>query len=406
MQNDIVYGVLAFTSIVVVLALLVMAARRLLVPHGKVHVSINGQEAVSVAVGASLLDVLNQTGVKLPSACGGKGTCGLCKVISPKAGPPLPTEMTRLSAQEAHSGTRLACQVKVQSDLAVQVPDEAFGVEEWTCRVKSTRNVATLIREIVLELPDGAQTPDRAGGFVQITSPAFSLAFSDFIIEEAYHDIWDKLGLWTLGVHSDSPVTRAYSIASYPGEPGIIILNVRIALPPPGQLDVPPGIVSSYLFGLKRGDHVQVAGPYGHFFVEDSQREMVFIGGGAGMAPMRAHVFDQLKCKKTDRKMTFWYGGRSKRELFYSEEFDQLAAQHANFSWHVALSDPEPGDDWQGLTGFIHEAVRDHYLNAHPAPEDCEYYLCGPPMMLKAVMTMLDNLGVERDNIHFDDFGG
>lgn len=406
MQNDIVYGVLAFTLIVVVLALFVMAARRLLVPHGKVQVSINGQKAVPVAVGASLLEVLNQADVKLPSACGGKGTCGLCKVEAPKAGPPLPTEMTRLSAQEARSGTRLACQVKVQSDLTVRVPDEAFGVEEWTCRVKSTRNVATLIREIVLELPEGAQTPDRAGGFVQITSPAFSLAFSDFTIDEAYRDIWDKLGLWTLSVQSDTPVTRAYSIASYPGEPGIILLNVRIALPPPGQLDVPPGIVSSYLFGLQRGDRVQVAGPYGHFFVEDSQREMVFIGGGAGMAPMRAHIYDQLKCKKTERKMTFWYGGRSKRELFYNDEFDQLAAQHANFSWHVALSDPEPGDDWQGLTGFIHEAVRDHYLNAHPAPEDCEYYLCGPPMMLKAVMAMLDNLGVERDNIHFDDFGG
>ncbi|HEY9163539.1 MAG TPA: NADH:ubiquinone reductase (Na(+)-transporting) subunit F [Magnetovibrio sp.] len=406
MQNDIVYGVLVFTSIVLVLALFVMAARRLLVPHGSVKVSINGEAPVQGAVGGSLLDLLNRAGVKLPSACGGKGTCGLCKVQAPEAGPPLPTEMGRLSLREARSGTRLACQVKLQNDLAVQVPDEAFGVQVWTCRVLSVRNVATLIREIKLELPQGAKTPDRAGSFVQITSPPFSLAFSDFVIEDAYHDIWDKLGLWSLTVHSEVPVTRAYSIASYPGEPGIILLNVRIALPPPGQLDVPPGIVSSYLFGLSRGDSVKVAGPFGHFFVEDTDREMVFIGGGAGMAPMRAHIFDQLKRKQTRRKMTFWYGGRSKRELFYTEEFDQLAAGHDNFTWHVALSDPEPGDAWQGLTGFIHDAVRDQYLKNHPAPEDCEYYLCGPPMMLHAVMVMLDNLGVERDNIHFDDFGG
>lgn len=405
MQDDIVYGVLAFTAIVVALALFVMAARRFLVPSGQVDVSINGAKPVAAAVGSSLLDALNQAGVKLPSACGGKGTCGLCKVKAPDAGPPLPTELSRLSAREAIDGTRLACQVKLARDQAVEVPSEAFGIEAWTCRVKSVRNVATLIREIVLELPEGAKTPERAGSFVQITSPPYDLAFSDFVVEDAFHDIWDKLGLWSLTAHSDEPLTRAYSIASYPGEQGILILNVRIALPPPGKTDIPPGVVSSYLFSLRRGASLDVAGPFGHFFVEDTNREMVFIGGGAGMAPMRAHIFDQLKCKATARKMTFWYGGRSKRELFYSDEFDELAREHENFSWHVALSDPEPEDDWHGLTGFIHDAVRDHYLNDHPAPEDCEYYLCGPPMMLKAVMAMLDDLGVERDNIHFDDFG-
>jgi len=405
MQDDIVYGVIVFTAIVVVLALFVMTARRFLVPRGRVQVSINGADPVATVVGSSLLDTLNRAGVSLPSACGGKGTCGLCKVTAPDAGPPLPTELSRLSAREAHNGTRLACQVKLTRDLSVEVPGEAFGIEVWQCRVKSVRNVATLIREIVLELPEGAKTPERAGSFVQVTSPPYDLAFSDIVVEDAFHDIWDKLGLWSLTAHSEEAVTRAYSIASYPGEAGVLILNVRIALPPPGQADIPPGVVSSYLFGLRRGDTLEVAGPFGHFFVEDTQREMVFIGGGAGMAPMRAHIFDQLTCQKTERKMSFWYGGRSKRELFYGEDFDALAAAHDNFTWHVALSDPEPEDNWQGLTGFIHDAVRDVYLKDHPAPEDCEYYLCGPPMMLQAVMAMLDNLGVERENIHFDDFG-
>lgn len=406
MQVDILYGVLFFTAIVLALALFVMAARRILVPHGQVDVTINGEKTVKAQVGVKLLGVLGEAGVMLPSACGGKGTCGLCKVESPDAGPPLPTEMALLSPLEARTGTRLACQVVTTGPLHVQVPDEAFGIEEWTCEVVSSKNVSTLIRELVLKLPDGAKTPERAGSFVQITCPPFELPFKDIDVDEDYRDTWDKLGLWNLTARADEPTTRAYSIASYPDEEGLIILNIRIALPPPGQADIPPGIVSSYTFGLKAGDTVQVAGPYGHFFVEDTDREMVFIGGGAGMAPMRAHIFDQLKCVKTARKMTFWYGGRSKRELFYVEDFDQLAREHDNFEWHVALSDPDPDTDWQGLTGFIHDAIHDHYLADHPAPEDCEYYLCGPPMMIKAVMSMLDNLGVERDNIHFDDFGG
>lgn len=404
-QDDIVFGVVFFTLIVLALAVFVMAARRALVPHGQVSVTINAERTVEANVGQKLLGVLGEAGVKLPSACGGKGTCGLCRVQSLDAGPPLPTEMSLLSTEDARTGVRLACQVVVSGALEVRVPDEAFGIEDWTCEVVSARNVSTLIREIVLKLPDGAKTPDRAGSFVQITAPRFRAAYKDFDIADAFRPAWDKMALWNLVAQSDAPVTRAYSIASYPDEAGIIILNVRIALPPPGRTDIPPGVVSSYLFSLKAGDTVQVAGPYGHFFVENTDREMVFIGGGAGMAPMRAHIFDQLKCVKTNRKMTFWYGGRSEQELFYVEEFDTLAREHDNFDWHVALSEPRPDSGWQGLTGFIHDAVLEHYLKDHPAPEDCEYYLCGPPMMLRAVMGMLDNLGVERDNIHYDDFG-
>ena len=406
MQGDIVIGVLVFTLFVVVLALFVMAARRVLVPHGRVVVTINDEKRADARVGATLLDVLNGAGVKLPSACGGKGTCGLCKVQAPGAGPPLPTERTRLNAREAAGGTRLACQVKLTGPLSVGVPDEAFGIQAWSCEVVSTRNVATLIREIVLKLPEGAKTPQRAGGFVEVTAPPFDLAFRDFEIDDAYRDIWDKLDLWSLHATSAHAVTRAYSIASHPGEAGVIILNVRIALPPPGKGDLPPGRVSSYLFGLKPGDHAQVTGPYGHFFVEDGDRELVFIGGGAGMAPMRAHIFDQLDVKKTQRKMTFWYGARSSREVFYAEDFDRLAREHDNFTWHVALSEPEPDDEGKTFTGFIHDVARAQYLQGHPAPEECDYYLCGPPMMIKAVMAMLDNLGVERESIHFDDFAG
>ncbi len=406
MHSDIVIGVLVFTTIVVALALLVMAARRVLVPQGRVTVSINDQKTVQTNVGTTVLEALNAAGVHLASACGGKGTCGLCKVKAPMAGPPQANEMARLSPLDIRCGARLACQTKLVADLAVRVPDEAFGVQHFECEVISTHNVATLIREIVLKLPPGIQAPERAGGFVQITSPPFTQAFSDFAIEDAYRDVWDRYGLWNLSAHSSAPVTRAYSIVSHPNEKDIIMLNVRIALPPPGKEGIAPGVVSSYLFGLKPGDRVQVAGPYGHFFVEDSDREMVFIGGGAGMAPMRAHIFDQLTCKRTTRKMTFWYGARSHREVFYADAFDQLAATHDNFEWHVALSEPEPGDDAHELVGFVHDVVLDAYLKDHRAPEACEYYLCGPPMMIKAVMGMLDNLGVERDNIHFDDFGG
>jgi Na+-transporting NADH:ubiquinone oxidoreductase subunit F len=399
-------GVVSFTGIVLVLGLLVLLARRLLVPSGECSVIVNDRMTISAAVGRRLLDVLAQEGVRLPSACGGAGTCGLCRLqVIEGGGEAGPQELAQMTRVQALRGMRLACQVPVLAPLRVRVDEAYFGVRTWTCTVERTRNVSTLIREIVLGLPEGEEIDFRSGGFVQITCPSFHVRFRDFEIEEAYRDVWDKDNLWRLEATARQGETRAYSMANHPGDNRKILLNVRIGLPPPFTEKIPPGLVSSWLFSLKRGDSVEVSGPFGHFFVEDTEKEAVFIGGGAGMAPLRAQILDLLELRRSRRRISFWYGARSKRELFYNEIFERLDADHDNFSWHVALSDPEVGDDWKGYRGYIHKVVYDNFLAGHPAPEDCEYYLCGPPLMVQAVLSMLDDLGVEPRSIHYDDFG-
>ncbi len=401
-------GVAFFTGIVLCLVLVILLVRAGLVASGTVEIVVNDTRTIKARAGDKLISALGEAGIHLPSACGGAGTCGQCRVtVLQGGGAVLPTEAVRMTRREAAEGTRLACQVTVKEDMAVRVAEEVFGVKHWRCTVRSNANVATLIKEIVLELPAGETIAFRAGGYVLVACPPYRASFTDFEIGPAFRDEWDRLDLWRLGAECRAPTTRAYSMANYPAENDIILLVVRIAIPPPGAPDtVPPGVVSSYLFNLKAGDEVAVSGPFGHFFARDSDAEMVFVGGGAGMAPMRAHIFDQLLRLKSKRKISFWYGARSWRELFYVEEFDRLQSEHDNFRWVVALSEPRPEDDWQGKTGFIHEVLYESYLKDHPAPEDCEYYLCGPPMMIEAVRNMLDNLGVDSDNILYDDFGG
>ncbi len=406
--TEIVLGVAVFTGVVTLLSLLILFARSKLVPSGLVKLTINDERTLDVPVGDKLLGTLSDAGLFLASGCGGKGTCGQCRVAVPAGGGGiLPTEASLLSHSEVAAHVRLACQVTVREDLSVRVPDEVFGVRQWACKVRSNRNVATYIKELVLELPAGEEMDFRAGGYVQIDVPPYHVRFADFDIDERFRPEWDRYQLWRYEAGTDRLTSRAYSMANYPGEKGVIILNIRIATPPPGASDdVPPGIVSSYVFSLRAGDPVTISGPYGEFFVRDTDKEMLYIGGGAGMAPLRSHIFDLLKRVHSHRKISYWYGGRSKQELFYTEEFDKLAAENENFSWHVALSEPAPEDNWTGPQGFIHDVVRREYLSKHPAPEDCEYYLCGPPMMNAAVMKMLDDLGVDRESILFDDFGG
>nr|MCS5636556.1 NADH:ubiquinone reductase (Na(+)-transporting) subunit F [Myxococcota bacterium] len=317
----------------------------------------------------------------------------------------LPTEAGFISRKEARAGARLSCQVKVKDDLKIQVPPEVFDIRKWTCRTRSNDNVATFIKELILELPEGEEVPFRAGGYIQIECPPHIADYKNFAVDEEYREDWDKFDQWRYVSKVEEDVVRAYSMANYPEEKGVIMLNVRIASPPPRTPDVPPGQMSSYLFDLKPGDEVVISGPYGEFFARDTQNEMIFIGGGAGMAPMRSHIFDQFRRVATDRKVSFWYGARSMREAFYVEDFDSIATENENFQWHLALSEPLPEDNWTGLTGFIHQVLYDGYLKDHPAPEDCEYYICGPPMMNDAAIQMLINLGVEQENIMFDDFG-
>ncbi|MDH3740439.1 MAG: NADH:ubiquinone reductase (Na(+)-transporting) subunit F [Hyphomicrobiales bacterium] len=405
---EIVLGVMLFTAIVMALVGVVLMVRSRLVATGAVELIVNDDAPKTVAVGTQLLDALVELGVHLPAGCGGKGTCGQCRVVVLEGGGAImPIEQARITKREAKQGTRLACQIPVRRDMSVRVPDEIFGVQEWQCTVRSNSNVATMIKELVLELPAGEEINFRAGSYVQITAPAYSTRFDDFDVGADYKDEWDRLELWRHTSTSNREETRAYSMASSPDETHTIMLNVRIAIPPPGAPgDVPPGIVSSFLFSLKPGDTVKVSGPFGHFFAADTQNEMIFVGGGAGMAPMRSHIFDQLKRLQTDRKISFWYGARSKRELFYVKDFDLLEKEHENFKWVVSLSDERADERWMGKTGFIHDVLFEEYLKDHPAPETCEYYVCGPPMMLRAVLKMLDNLGVDAECIFYDDFGG
>ena len=406
--QEVILGVGLFTAVVLILVFVILMARSRLVAVGNVNVVVNDELELGIPVGSKLMQGLADADLFVPSACGGGGTCGQCRVqVLSGGGAILPTERSLINKREAADHYRLSCQVTVKQDMKVQVPDEVFGVKRYECTVVSNHNVASFIKEFVVELPAGEELDFRAGGYIQIECPPHDLKYSDFDIEEEFRDEWDRYNLWRYESHVKKPEMRAYSMASYPDERTIIKLNVRIATPPPGADDsIPPGIMSSYIFNLKPGDKAIISGPYGEFFAKDTDNEMVFIGGGAGMAPMRSHIFDQLKRKHSKRKMSFWYGARSLKEMFYEEEFNELAEKNDNFVWHLALSEPQPEDNWEGLTGFIHQVLYDEYLSSHEAPEDCEYYLCGPPMMNSAVVSMLDSLGVPKENILLDDFGG
>lgn len=404
---ELIYGVVIFTGLVLLLSAVILLARKWLVPEGDVTITVNGEKEIKLPAGGKLLGALAEGGIYVSSACGGGGSCGQCKVkVKEGGGEILPTELSHISKREAREGERLSCQVAVKGDMQVEVDEAVFGVKKWECTVISNDNKATFIKELILKIPDGESVPFRAGGYIQIECPPYSLKYSDFDIEEQYRDDWEKFGLFKIEAVNTEDTVRAYSMANYPLEEGIIMLNVRIASPPPNVPEAKPGIMSSYIFNLKPGDKVTISGPFGEFFAKDTDAEMVFIGGGAGMAPMRSHIFDQLKRIGTKRKITFWYGARSRKEIFYQEDFDALAAEFPNFEWHVALSDALPEDNWEGFTGFIHNVVYENHLKNHPAPEDCEYYMCGPPIMNKSVINMLHDLGVEDENIMLDDFGG
>lgn len=408
-MTEVIFGVAMFTGVILALVVLILIARSKLVPTGDITININGEKDITVAPGQKLLGALASEKLFLSSACGGGGTCAQCKAqVLEGGGDILPTEKAHITNREAKEGWRLACQVTCKQNMKVHVHEEVFGVKKWKCKVRSNDSVATFIKELVLELPEGEDVPFRAGGYIQIERPAgLTVEYKDFVIEDEYRDDWDKFNLWQYVSKVDEETIRAYSMANYPEEKGIIMLNVRIASPPPrAPKGTPPGKMSSYIYGLKAGDECVISGPFGEFFARDTEKEMVFIGGGAGMAPMRSHIFDQLRRIKTDRKITFWYGARSKREMFYVEDFDMLAKENPNFEWHCALSDPLPSDNWQGYTGFIHNVVLENYLKDHPAPEDCEYYMCGPPIMNECCINMLVDLGVEREDIMLDDFGG
>ncbi|BEL69200.1 MULTISPECIES: NADH:ubiquinone reductase (Na(+)-transporting) subunit F [Serratia] len=406
---EIILGVAMFTTIVMVLVLLILFAKSKLVNTGDIAVEINGDldKSFHAPAGDKLLNVLSSQGIFVSSACGGGGSCGQCRVVIKEGGGDiLPTELSHINKREAKEGCRLACQVNVKQNLKIELPEEIFGVKKWECEVISNDNKATFIKELKLKIPDGEDVPFRAGGFIQIEAPAHDISYTDFDVPQEYRGDWDKFNLFRYRSTVNDTTVRAYSMANYPEEKGIIMLNVRIATPPPNNPDVPPGIMSSYIWSLKAGDKVTISGPFGEFFAKETDAEMIFIGGGAGMAPMRSHIFDQLKRLNSKRKITFWYGARSLREMFYEDDFNQLQAENDNFTWHVALSDPQPEDNWTGYTGFIHNVLLENYLRNHPAPEDCEFYMCGPPMMNAAVIKMLKDLGVEDENIMLDDFGG
>jgi Na+-transporting NADH:ubiquinone oxidoreductase subunit F len=390
---------------------ILLFARKKLMPQGKVKITINGEKEVEVDPGNSLLSTMSAQKIFIPSACGGGGTCGMCRLqVESGAGSILPTEKGFFTRKEQANNWRLGCQVKVREDMEVKVPAEIFGIKKWECEVVSNRNVATFIKEFVVKLPEGETLDFRSGGYIQIDVPKVEVDFKTMDIDEEYHEDWDKFKMWDLKMKNPEPIYRAYSMANHPAEGNIVMLNIRIATPPwdrkkGGFMNVNPGICSSYIFSRKPGDKVTISGPYGEFFIKDTQNEMMFIGGGAGMAPMRSHIFDLFETKKTKRKATFWYGGRSKRELFYQDHFDKIQAENPNFKYEIALSEPLESDNWKGYKGFIHQVIYDNYLKDHPEPEEIEYYLCGPPMMNAAILKMLDDLGVPKEMIAFDDFG-
>ena len=402
-------GVMVFVAISMGLLILVVLVRTWLWRKRRVNIIINQDKnhPLRVETGENLLYTLAAKGVNLPTACGGKGVCGQCRlVVTQGGGPILPPEQALLSPAQIRQHYRLACQVTVNDDLAIEIPAEILNNNEYVCTVRSNRSVATFINEMILDLPEDKPFEFKAGQYILLEAPPCYIDFRDFSIADKFRPVWDKLNLWRYRLDVEEATTRAYSMANYPDEKGFVMLNVRIALPPADQPELPPGRVSSYVFSLKRGNQVRITGPYGDFFVQESDREMIFVGGGSGMAPMRSHIFDQLKSKQTQRKISYWYGARSLAEVFYREDFDLLAKTHDNFSWTIGLSEPQPEDHWQGPEGFIHQILFEQYLKQHPQPEECEYYLCGPPPMIQAVQNLLSDLGVDEENIRFDKFGG
>ena len=402
----ILLSIVVFTGLIVILVSILNFAASKLINSGDVKIMINGDEekTLTVPAGQTLLSTLANEKIFLPSACGGGGTCAMCTCqVTEGGGDILPTETGAISYKDQKENWRLSCQVKVKNDMKISIPDEIFNIQKFDCVVRSNDNVATFIKELVIELPDGQTMDFKAGGYIQIDVPTYDIDFKNFDIGEEYRGDWEKFKLFDLKVKNPEPIFRAYSMANHPAEGDIVMLNIRIATPPPG-MDVPAGICSSYVFNLKKGDKITVSGPYGEFFVKETDREMMFIGGGAGMAPMRSHVFNQYKTLNTPRNTTFWYGARSKREMFYDDEFKDLQAKHPKFSYNVALSEPMPEDNWEGPVGFIHQVIFDDYLSKHDDPTEIEYYLCGPPMMISAVNKMLYDLGVDKENIMYDEF--
>jgi Na+-transporting NADH:ubiquinone oxidoreductase subunit F len=409
-MDTFIFGVAAFSLVGLFIVGVLLIARSQLVSSGSVRIIVNGDEsqAIETKAGGTLLATLAEQKLFIPSACGGGGTCAQCLVnIDEGGGELLPTEEGHITRGMAKEGCRLSCQVKVKNDMRIRVPDSVFSVQKWDCEVVSNNNVATFIKEFKVRLPEGKKIDFTSGDYIQIEIPPHDVSYKNFEVEEEYREDWDKFDLWRFQSKTTDTVERAYSMANYPAEgDDIVMLNVRIASPPPRLPDVPPGKGSSYIFDQKPGDKVTISGPFGEFHIKPTDREMIFIGGGAGMAPLRSHIMRMLETEKTGRKMSYWYGARSLREMFYVEDFDRLQSENENFKWHVALSEPLPEDNWEGHTGFIHQVVLENYLKDHPAPEECEYYLCGPPMMNQAVLQMLDDLGVDPEMIDLDDFGG
>lgn len=408
----VISSIVVFLTVILILVMVLLYAKKKLTPQGDVKITLNGEKEIITSPGSTVLATLAAQKIFLPSACGGGGTCGMCtcQVIS-GGGTILPTEKGFFTRKEQMANWRLGCQVKVREDMEIQIPAEVFGIKKWECTVVSNNNVATFIKEFVVQLPEGETMDFRSGGYIQIDVPAITVDFKDMDIDEEYRGDWDKFKMWDLQMKNPEPIYRAYSMANHPAEGNIVMLNIRIATPPfdskaGGFMNVNPGICSSYIFSRKPGDKVMVSGPYGEFFIKPTKREMMFIGGGAGMAPMRSHIYDQFLTQKTDRKATFWYGGRSLRELFYVDEFRAIEKDNPNFKFNIALSEPQAEDNWDGYVGFIHQVIMDEYLKKHPEPEEIEYYLCGPPMMNQAVLKMLDDYGVPEEMIAFDDFGG
>jgi Na+-transporting NADH:ubiquinone oxidoreductase subunit F len=408
--QTLLYALVVFMVIILLLVVMLLFARHKLIPKGDVKLLVNERE-MTVSPGSNLLTTLSSNGVFLPSACGGMGTCGMCKCrILEGGGSILATETGFFTRKEQLNNWRLSCQVKIREPLKIEVPESVLGIRKWECDVVSNRNVATFIKEFIVRLPDGEELNFDPGGYIQIDVPKYSADFRDFAIEEKFRSDWDNYRMWDFSIRNTEEAFRAYSMANYPAEKNLIRLNIRIATPPwdnvrKQYMNVPPGICSSYLFSLKPGDKVMISGPYGEFHIKDTGNEMVYIGGGAGMAPLRSHVFHLFHTLKTDRKVSYWYGARSLREVFYEEEFREIEKQFPNFRFHLALSAPLPEDNWTGFTGNIHQVLLDNYLGIHDEPEDIEYYFCGPPVMNDAVLNMLDNLGVPAENISFDDFG-
>lgn len=411
-MQQIILSIVIFLAITLILVSVLLYVRKKLVPEGDVKININGEKELTVKTGSSLLSTLAEQKIYLPSACGGKGSCGMCKCqVLEGGGDILPTEKSHFSRKQMEDHYRLGCQVKVKNDLKIQIPESIFGIKKWECTVVSNRNVGTFIKEFVVKLPEGEQLHFRSGGYIQIDVPACTVNYrTDIEVDERYHADWNHFKVWDLVMKNPEPCFRAYSMANHPAENNIIMLNIRLATPPldrvhGGWMKFNPGVCSSYIWSLKPGDKVTISGPYGEFFIKDTDKEMMFIGGGVGMAPMRSHIFDLFKTKHTKRRVSFWYGARAVKDLFYVEDFKEIEAQNPNFSYHVALSAPDKDDNWNGYTGFISDVIYQNYLKDHKEPEEIEYYLCGPPAMVAATLKMLDSLGVPSENIMYDNFG-